>query len=106
MAPNPNELLGSVKMADLVRDLESKWDLVLIDSTPLLLLSDAALLSQSVDGILLVARVGKTSRKLMLEVNKIAYLKPALLGVAVIGTSVHSKYGYDKSSYSKYGVKA
>jgi capsular exopolysaccharide synthesis family protein len=106
MAPNPNELLGSVKMADLVRDLESKWDLVLIDSTPLLLLSDAALLSQSVDGILLVARVGKTSRKLMIEVNKIAYLKPALLGVAVIGTSVHSKYGYDKSSYSKYGVKA
>lgn len=96
--PNPNELLCSAKMTELVRQLEAHYDMVLLDSPPLLLLSDSAVLSQAVEGVLLTARTGYTDRDLLLEVKKLDYLKPRLLGVALIG-----KQGGD--SYGRYGYK-
>src|SRR5664280_283763 len=58
--PNPSELLGSQGMADLLRELESRVDLVLIDAPPLLPVTDAAVLSVIASGSLLVVRHGRT----------------------------------------------
>jgi capsular exopolysaccharide synthesis family protein len=60
LPPNPSELLGSDRMVDLLQDMRSAYDVILIDSPPLLPVTDAAVLGPRVDGVLVVARHGKT----------------------------------------------
>jgi capsular exopolysaccharide synthesis family protein len=100
--PNPNELLGSAKMQDLIRELETKFDKVIIDSPPLFL-SDAAQLAHSIDGILLVSRLQFTSRKPIQDFVSDHFMRPLLLGVALIGSRQGTGYGYGKYGYGKYG---
>lgn len=61
--PNPSELLGSRHMAELLADLTSRFDMVILDSPPLLPVTDAAVLSRLADGAILVTRYGKTSHE-------------------------------------------
>lgn len=58
--PNPAELLGSERMHDLLDQLRERYDTVLIDSPPILAVADAAILSNQVDGVLLVVSAGET----------------------------------------------
>ncbi|MGD8168355.1 polysaccharide biosynthesis tyrosine autokinase [Herbiconiux sp. P16] len=58
--PNPSELLGSVRMHELVASL-AEHAIVLIDAPPLLPVTDAAILTHNTDGALIVASVGKTT---------------------------------------------
>ena len=60
--PNPSELLGSQAMRDVLRDAREEFDIVLLDSPPLLAVTDAAVLSTMVDGAILVVRMGSTPR--------------------------------------------
>lgn len=60
--PNPSELLGSVAMRALLDDLGSRYDVVLIDTPPLLSVTDAVLLSEMVTSMLLVVASGRTQR--------------------------------------------
>ncbi|TLU84920.1 MAG: polysaccharide biosynthesis tyrosine autokinase [Chlorobium sp.] len=106
---NCNELLGSAKMKTLIQELEGKFDKILFDSPPLFL-SDAAQLASSVDGILLAARLQFTSRRPLHDFTTDHYLRPLMLGVAVIESSDqglfgygYGKYGYGKYGYGKYG---
>ena len=59
--PNPSELLGSRKMKDILKELRCQFDFILIDSTPVIAISDAAILSVITDGVLLVFDAQKTS---------------------------------------------
>jgi capsular exopolysaccharide synthesis family protein len=61
--PNPSELLGSHGMQELLRTLEARADLVLLDSPPLLPVTDAAVLSTVASGAVLVIRVDRTRRE-------------------------------------------
>ena len=58
--PNPSELLGSKVMLDLLRSLEQNYDAVLIDTPPLLPVTDAALLSAQVRGAIVIIAAGRT----------------------------------------------
>jgi tyrosine-protein kinase Etk/Wzc len=60
--PNPSELLGSAAMRDSLREAQEMFDIVLLDSPPLLAVTDAAVLSTMVDGAVLVVRMGRTQR--------------------------------------------
>ncbi|ACQ79213.1 capsular exopolysaccharide family [Beutenbergia cavernae DSM 12333] len=60
--PNPGDLLGSSAMTDLLADLTSRYDVVVLDSAPLLPVADTTALAAEVDGVLLVAAAGRTSR--------------------------------------------
>lgn len=64
LPPNPSELLGSQKMKSLIETLKGKADVVLLDSPPSLVVTDAAVLAGQVDGVLLVANAGKTRREM------------------------------------------
>ncbi|MDH4137599.1 MAG: polysaccharide biosynthesis tyrosine autokinase, partial [Anaerolineae bacterium] len=64
LPPNPSELLGSQKMKSLIESLKGKADVVLLDSPPALVVTDAAVLAGQVDGVLLVADAGKTRREM------------------------------------------
>lgn len=63
LPPNPTGLLSSNALADLMARLRDSYDLVLIDSPPVVNLADASLLASLSDGVVLVARVGLTRRK-------------------------------------------
>lgn len=105
---NCNELLGTAKMQTLIKELEGKFDKVLIDSPPLFL-SDAAQLARSVDGILLTARLQFTSRKPMQDFAVDHFLRPLMLGVVVIESNNQGLfgygYGYGRYGYGKYGYR-
>jgi capsular exopolysaccharide synthesis family protein len=60
--PNPSELLGSHQMVDLIDELRGMFDLIVIDTPPLLPVTDAAVASTRADGVIVVVRYGKTSR--------------------------------------------
>ena len=62
LPPNPAELLGSQRMEDLLQELKSQSDVVVIDCPPVLAVADTAVLSQKVDGVLLVVQAGATRR--------------------------------------------
>jgi len=100
--PNPNEVLGSVKMQELIKVLEGKFDKVFFDSPPLFL-SDAAQLAHSVDGILLTARLNYTERGGLKEYVSDGFLKSHILGIALIDPRKPKAYGYGKYGYGKYG---
>ncbi|QNK80972.1 polysaccharide biosynthesis tyrosine autokinase [Nakamurella sp. PAMC28650] len=60
--PNPSELLGSNAMADLMVALRARFDMILVDSPPVLPVTDAVVLSAVADGILMVVHYGRTTR--------------------------------------------
>ncbi|MCH9733088.1 MAG: polysaccharide biosynthesis tyrosine autokinase [Actinomycetia bacterium] len=104
--PNPSELLGSQTARKLLSDLRAKFDYVIMDSTPLLAVTDAAILAAGADGVLLIARFGQT--KLDQLTHAVGILKDVgapLLGAVFTmmpmrGSSSHG-YSY---GYSYYGV--
>ncbi len=64
-APNPSELLGSAEMEALIAGLRSVYDYVIVDAPPILTVTDALLVAQSVDGALMVAAAGQTTKPLL-----------------------------------------
>ncbi len=61
--PNPAEILGSKRMSEIIAALLERAEIVLLDAPPLLAVTDAAVLSSKVDGVLLVVSAGKTKRE-------------------------------------------
>lgn len=62
LPPNPSELLASQRMAAVLDGLRARYDVVLVDTPPLLPVTDAAALAPATDGMILVCRAGRTSR--------------------------------------------
>lgn len=95
--PNPSELLGSSRTSYLLKLLCNKFDIVIIDTSPIIPASDALLLSPQVDGVVLVVKVGTTSRTLAKDaVQQLQKAKANILGVLLNQADV------TKSSYYKY----
>jgi succinoglycan biosynthesis transport protein ExoP len=61
--PNPADLLGSQRMADIIESLAKLADFVLIDTPPVLALSDAAILAPKANGLIMVARAPRSKRR-------------------------------------------
>lgn len=68
--PNPSEMLGSKQMTQLLRRLESFADIIIFDTPPALAVSDASVLSNKVDGVVLVAKSGDTRRNVASQTIK------------------------------------
>ena len=61
--PNPSELLNSKKMQQLLRHFEGSYNHILIDSPPILAVTDSAILATHTDGMILVLRSGETEQR-------------------------------------------
>lgn len=61
--PNPSELLGSMAAQKVLGELKSQYDYVIVDSSPLLAVTDAAVLATNADGVLMISRFGQTKRE-------------------------------------------
>lgn len=103
--PNPSELLGSQQMVALLMYLRENFDSIIIDAPPLLPVTDAAVLSRSVDGAIVVTRYGFTHRD---QARKAIETLEAV-GARVLGTVLNfvpvrgSGYGYVSGYGYGYG---
>ena len=101
---NPSELLGSVRMTELLRRLEADYDTVIIDVPPVLPVADGLVIGSFVEGVILVARVGDTTRD-RLRRSKDAVLKVNTNLLGVVPNQViqreDSAYAYAYRSRSK-----
>lgn len=64
--PNPSEMLGSQAMSSLLDELSNIYDVIILDSPPVLAVTDAQILSTKVDGTVLVVRAEKTKKDTVL----------------------------------------
>jgi len=67
LPPNPLELVGSDRMAGILRQAQDQADMVIIDAPPVTAVSDAAVLAKRVDGVLLIVSMGQTQMDASLE---------------------------------------
>jgi capsular exopolysaccharide synthesis family protein len=102
--PNPSELLASQRMKDLLERLVGMCDLVVIDSTPLLTVSDSIPLIELVSGIVAVARLDSTSKDAVRRLESvISNAGGTLLGTVATGATtagLYGRYGYAYSDYA------
>ena len=61
--PNPSELMNSKKMQQLLRDFEGTYNHIILDSPPILAVTDSAMLGTHTDGLILVLRSGETEQR-------------------------------------------
>lgn len=99
--PNPAELVGAKRMKCLIDEVSEQFDMILIDTPPIIAVTDAAILAQEVDGVILVLASG--------EVNK-GYAQKAKeqldkLGVKIFG-AVLNKVDMNLSEYYYYSYNA
>jgi succinoglycan biosynthesis transport protein ExoP len=101
VAPMPAELLGSTEMSNLVEGLRAKYDFILIDTPPVLTVTDAAVLVPVSDGVVLILRYGQTSRNVVARASEILLRSGAhLLGVVLNAVDLRS------SDYAEYYGRA
>jgi capsular exopolysaccharide synthesis family protein len=93
--PNPQALLSSGEMADLMADLRSSRDVVLFDTPPLGSLTDAVPLASHVDGVLLVAHLQHTTRDGLKKTREaLSGLRANVLGTVLVGGGRLAVAGY------------
>jgi capsular exopolysaccharide synthesis family protein len=96
--PNPAEILASQRMAEVLGMLRGRAEYILIDTPPVIAVTDAAVLAPRVDGVFLVVNAGKTKRDLAVKAKDILQKVNAnLLGVVLNNAKL------DRSAYEYYG---
>jgi len=106
LPPNPSELLSSGRMSEILKQLSEQFNTVIIDSPPTLLVTDAMVLAQRVDGVLMVVKPSVTKwASLRQAIEQLQRVKANLLGVVVNDVNVgRSRYYYYRGYYKqKYG---
>jgi capsular exopolysaccharide synthesis family protein len=105
--PYPAELLGSVRMDELLEHWRANFDFILIDTPPVLPVTDAVLLSDRVDAVLMVARYRVSNRSSLARAYRMLAthagerrINVILNGVERASTDFSEYYGYDY----QYGV--
>jgi len=95
---NPSQLFSSRIMADFVRETRARFDMVIYDTPPLMIISDTSILLSQLDGALMVACGGVTkSRMLPKAISMVMKTKAKLIGVAL-----NSAHFSENPYYNKY----
>lgn len=99
--PNPSELLGSLAAKKLMSEMRAQFDYVIVDSSPLLAVTDAAILAAASDGVLVIARFAGTKRdQLAHAIGNLRNVGAPILGAVFTMTPTRGNGSY---SYSYYG---
>lgn len=98
--PNPSELLNSNRLNEIFRQLEEQYDYIIVDSPPLLVVTDAQIFSSKVDGVILVVRENRTKRNNLVKCKTLLKRSNArLIGFVYNGAKSVSAGNY---KYYKY----
>jgi tyrosine-protein kinase Etk/Wzc len=97
--PNPSELIGSVRMKEFLAEMQKRYDLILIDTPPVIAVTDAQIVSTLVDGMILVVSSGVTQTELAKR-SKDLVMKVGgkVVGLVLNNFDIYNTYG----SYYKY----
>jgi capsular exopolysaccharide synthesis family protein len=96
--PNPSEILGSKRMEVLLGELKSKFDLILFDTPPSLVVADAQITASLCDGVILVIDSGKVKRDHAMKMK----MSFELVNAKILGTILNNKDRNDAESYYYY----
>ena len=104
---NPDELLSSPRLKELLDEARQAYDVILLDSSPLLTVVDPAIVGAVVDGVILVARPGTLRRRDVEHVLELLKIGGAsILGMLINGISREDRnYSYDYLSYGRPPVE-
>lgn len=99
LPPNPSEMLGSKAMERLLNELQTRYDIIILDTAPLQAVTDAQILSTKVDGTILVVRAEKTKRESVIQAKGLL----DNVGANVIGTVLNGVVNTKNKYYYYYG---
>jgi succinoglycan biosynthesis transport protein ExoP len=104
LPPNPTELLGSEKMKKILAELAASFDFVVIDSPPVLPVSDSVLLSTIVDGVVVVVNSATTAKQqIRVACARLKYARSKIFGIVLNKVNLQSpEYKYYKNYYFHY----
>ncbi len=103
LPPNPAELVGSRRMWQIAEHLNEQFDVVVLDSPPVLAVTDAAALSRQVDGVILVVEAGSTrEREARRAMEALAKVDAPILGAVLNKIPVGRRGSYDYYYYRHY----
>lgn len=108
LPPNPSELLGSEAMRKLMEQLKEKYDIILFDSPPVVAVTDAAVLSAQIDGVILVISSGETTRNAEIRAKTLLNnVRAQILGAVLNNVKMAGRYGsyYYYYYYHYYGPR-
>lgn len=97
VVPNPSELLSSVEMGAVVKQMENKFDYIIFDTPPVNVVVDALTLAGIVDGFVIVVKEGSSLQpELRRTIMTLEHAKVKILGVILNGAKLETKgdYGY------------
>ncbi|MBN2225032.1 MAG: polysaccharide biosynthesis tyrosine autokinase [Deltaproteobacteria bacterium] len=95
---NPSELLSSQQMAKFIEEVKAEYDLVIFDTTPVLPVTDAVLLSQKIEGVIILYEVGKIARGVLKRTKShLDSVKANILGIIL--NNVRPEYGPEYYDY-------
>ena len=106
LPPNPSEMLASEAMEKTLKKMASLYDMVLFDSPPVIAVTDAAVLANKLDGVVLIIKSGSTGKEALLRSRiLLENVNARVFGVIVNGVNVDRMYGsyYYYYHYYYYG---
>ncbi len=105
LPPNPSELLGSARMQEILERLKARFDVVLLDSPPALVVTDASVLATLADGLLIVTRAHHTrTQQLRATVEELAQSGRPIAGIIINRVASRDAYYYYGRGYGRaYG---
>jgi capsular exopolysaccharide synthesis family protein len=104
--PNPAEMLGSQRLQSILKWMKETTDVILIDTPPILAVSDPVILAPSLDGVVLVVRPGKTRQGALKQaIEQLQLVNARILGVVLNNVVTKGKaYGYYYNNYRGYNT--
>lgn len=105
MPPNPAELLGTERMAQLINMLKKMFDFIIVDLPPITVVADALTVSNTLDGMIVVVENGVcTKRELSDAIQRLEVIRNKILGFVITRADTgKSRYGKKYGKYGKYG---
>jgi capsular exopolysaccharide synthesis family protein len=101
--PNPLELLSSKKLASTIAELRDKFEHIVLDTAPILPVSDAIVLGHIVDGLILVVQAGRTTHSLVQDaVRRLDAASVTPLGVVLTKLEYRKSHYYYDGKYQYY----
>ncbi|MBI5665320.1 MAG: polysaccharide biosynthesis tyrosine autokinase [Nitrospirae bacterium] len=101
--PNPSELLDSSQMRELIDALSAAYDYIIIDSAPVLGMSDSLVLSTISEGVILVVKAQNTPLDALTQTHKaLTNINANTVGVILNGVDIKSGYAYSSYYNSPY----
>ncbi len=106
LPPNPAELLNSQRMANILNELHKEADIIVLDTPPVLTVADATILSQKADGVVLVAKIGATTRQGLVQAfQTLKKSSVATFGVVLNKATQTRGYSYEEYYYRNYNYE-